>query len=100
MASIRPVLDLAHDAHPVLLEGIVALDNRLQLESPRRVADLLAAQRVKSSIDVLLGSVGRYLLDPEKVLFVERAQALDPRLQFFEHDIELSSFHRTTLAAE
>jgi hypothetical protein len=70
MASIGAILDFAHDTHPILLKGIVALDDRLQLEASCCVADLLASQQVQTSIDVLLYDLRRDLLDPHEELLV------------------------------
>jgi hypothetical protein len=70
---ISAVFNLATDALPVLLKGVVALDDRLQLEALGGVADLLAAQHVDAPIHVLARDAGLDLLDAEEVLLVERA---------------------------
>jgi hypothetical protein len=99
MTAIGAVLDLAQDAHPILLEGVVALDDRLQLEAFGRIADLRAPKDVDSAVDVLLCDTGWDLFDPHEVLLVERAQALDLHLQFIDGNVQFRDFHEATLGA-
>jgi hypothetical protein len=84
MPPVGAILDLPHDAHPVLLKGVVALDDRLQLEALRRVADLLASERVEPAVDVFLGDLGRDLLDPKEVLLVQGPQSFDSVFEFVD----------------
>jgi len=73
VALVGAVLDLAADALPILLERVVARDDRLQLEALGCVPDLLAPQHVDSAIDVLAWDRGLDPLDAHEVLLVERA---------------------------
>jgi hypothetical protein len=70
---VGAVLDFPADPPPVLLEGVVALDQRLQLEALARVADPLAPQQLDAPIHVLAWDLRFELFDAEEVLFVKRA---------------------------
>jgi hypothetical protein len=93
VTTVGAVLDFAHDAHPILLKRIVALDDSLQFESSSSIADLFATEHVEASVDVFLNYLGRDLLDPHEELLVERAKALDSRLQFIDGNVELGGVH-------
>jgi hypothetical protein len=93
VALVSAVLDLAADALPILLERVVALDDRLQLEALGGVANLLAAQHVDATVDVLARDLGLDALDAHEVLLVQRAQSLEPRFQLLQRDIELCRLH-------
>src|SRR5688500_356342 len=84
VALVGAVLDLATDALPVLLKGVVALDDVLQPEAPGRVADLLAPQKVDAPVHVLARDGRLDLFEAEKVLLVERAQALESNLELVD----------------
>jgi hypothetical protein len=90
---VGAVLDLAADALPVLLEGVVAGDQRLQLEALTRVADLLAPQHVDAAIDVLPRDLRLELFDAEKVLLVQRSQPLQAGLELLQGDVDLFVLH-------
>jgi hypothetical protein len=96
VALVCPVLDLAADALPVLLERVVALDDRLQLEALRGVANLLAAKHVDAAVDVLARDRGLDFFEAHEVLLVERAQALEPGLQLLQRYVELGRFHQSS----
>jgi hypothetical protein len=93
MALVRAVLDLAADALPILLEGVVALDDGLQLEAFGGVPDLLAPEHVDATIHVLARDLRLDLFEPHEVLLVERAQTFEPKLQLFQRYIELGGLH-------
>jgi hypothetical protein len=97
VALVRTVLDLAANTLPVLLKRVVALDDRLQLEALRGVADLLAAQQINAPIDVLPRDARLDLLEPHEVLLVERAQTFEPCLQLLQRYVELGRFHQGPL---
>jgi hypothetical protein len=80
VALVSAVLDLAADALPILLERVVALNDRLQLEALGGVPDLFAPH-VNSPIDILAGDLRLDPLDAHEVLLVERAQAFEPKLE-------------------
>jgi hypothetical protein len=71
--SVGACLDFATDPHPVLLEGVVPLDDGLQSESLSGIADLFPSQPPDAPFHVLLCYLRLDLLDPEKVLLVKRA---------------------------
>jgi hypothetical protein len=100
VALVGTVLDFAADALPILLERIVALNDRLQLEALGGVADLLAAQQVNAPIHVFARDRGLDALDAHEVLLVERAQALEPGLQLFDRYFELGGFHSISSARQ
>jgi hypothetical protein len=81
VAVIRTVLDFAAGSQPILLKGVVALDDVLQLETLGGVTDLRLAQGVNAAVDVLPRDRRLELLDADKVLLVERAQSLEPRFE-------------------
>jgi hypothetical protein len=93
VALVSTVLDFAADALPILLERIVALDDRLQLEALGGVADLLAPQHVDAAIHVFARDGGLDLFDAHEVLLVQRAQAFEPALQLLQRDVELRLLH-------
>ncbi len=84
VARVGASLDLAADSHPVLLEGVEALDDRLHPKALTGVSDLLATQPPDPALDILAGDERFDLLDTEEVLLVERAETLDARLQLFD----------------
>ena len=90
---VGAVLDLADGARPVLLERVVPLDDRLELEADARVADLLLAEEPDATLDVLALDPGLDLLDAHEVLVVERAEALDAQLQVFDLSLLLFRVH-------
>jgi len=93
VALVGAVVDLARYAGPVLLEGVVALDDRLELEAERRVADLHAAQEHDAPIELLARDEGLELLDAEEVLLVKSPDALEAALEIFQGSFELGVFH-------
>jgi len=84
IALVSAVFDFANDALPILLVCVVALDRRFELEPDRRVADLLATKRPQTPVDVLTQDQRLDALDPDEILFVERAQPFNPRLEFVD----------------
>ena len=90
---VRAVLDFAADALPILLEGVVALDDRLELEALAGVSDLFAAQHVDAPINVLSRHLRLDLFEAEKVLLVERAQSLETGLELLDRNVELFEVH-------
>jgi hypothetical protein len=84
IALVRPGLDLAEDALPVLGERVVARDDLRHLEAQAGVADLLLAQQPDAPVDVLARDQRLELLDTGEVLLVESAQALDALLELFD----------------
>lgn len=98
MALVGAVFDLATNALPILLERVVALDQRLQFEAFAGVANLLAPQDINAPIDVFAWDLRFELFDAEEVLLVEGAQPLEAHLQFFQSYIELFSLHVSTAA--
>jgi hypothetical protein len=93
VALVGAVLDFTADTLPVLLEGVVTLDDVLEPETPSGVADLLASQHVNATIDVFSRDLRLDLLETEEVLLVKRAQALEPHLQFVDRVLELFRLH-------
>jgi hypothetical protein len=78
---VRALLDLATDAAPVLLERVVALHQRLQLEALGRVPDFLFPQQPEAPIDVLAHHLGLDALDAHEVLLIESTQPLETILE-------------------
>jgi hypothetical protein len=93
VAGVGAVLDFAADSRPVLLERVVTLDQRLQLEAFGGVANLGAPKHPETAIDVLASNRGLDLLDAQKILLVERAQALEPSLELLQRDVDLLVLH-------
>jgi hypothetical protein len=93
VALVGAVLDLATDALPILLKGVVALDDVLQSEAPRSVADLLAPQKIDAPVHVLARHGRLDLFEAEKVLLVERAQALESNLELVDLQFVLFRLH-------
>lgn len=82
-------LDLAKNAMPVLLVGVVALDNGLKLEAFGGIANFLFSQRPDAAIDILACDGRLDFLDANEILLVQRAQALEPHFEFFDINVEL-----------
>jgi hypothetical protein len=100
VAFVGAVLDLAADALPILLEGVVALNDRLQLEALGRVADLFPAQHVDAAIHVFTSDLRLDFFEAHEVLLVQRAQSLEPQLQLFQRYIELGGLHGSPSARQ
>jgi hypothetical protein len=94
VAVVGAILDLAADAQPVLLEGVVALDDVLQLEALGRVADLGLAQRIDAAIDVLARDGRLELLDTDEVLLVQGSKAFEPRLELVQRYVDVAGWGR------
>jgi hypothetical protein len=90
---IRTVLDFPTDSPPVLLKGVVPLDEGLKLVPLGRVADLHLPQHPDPSVDVRARHRGWHLLDTKEILLIERSQALESNLEIFQGFVELSGFH-------
>src|SRR5262249_40571860 len=84
VAPIGPVLDLATDPLPVLLERVVPLHEHLELEPEAGVPDVLAPKHPDPAVDVLAGDERFDLLDAYEVLLVERPEPLDARFELLE----------------
>jgi len=97
MATVGSVFDLARDPHPILLKGIVALDDGLEFEPTSRVSDLFTPQDINTTIDVFLCDRRRDLFDAHEVLLVECTKTLDSQFEFINGNVELGSFHGFTL---
>jgi hypothetical protein len=97
VTMIRAVLDLATDAQPVLLEGVVALDDVLELETLGRVADLRLAQRIDAAIDVLTRNGRLELLDADEILLVQRAKTFESRLELIQSNVDVAGWGRHAL---
>ena len=93
MPRVRAVLDLAANSRPVLLERVVPLDQHLHPETARGVSDLGAAQDPEPAIDVLARDGGLDFFDTEKILFVERAQAVEAVLELVQRYVDLLRNH-------
>src|SRR5262249_27812790 len=65
---VRPVLDLARDAHPVRLVRVVLLEQHVEPEPQRGVPDLLLAQEVDLPVDVLTDDRGLEPPDAHEIL--------------------------------
>ena len=89
VALVGAALDLAADALPVRLVGVVPLEDHLEAEALRRVPDLLLPKQVDLPVDVLAGHRGLELLDAHEVLLVERAHAVDRDLQLADLLLDL-----------
>jgi hypothetical protein len=70
VTMVGAVLDLPAGAQPILLKCVVALDDVLELEALRGVADLCLAQGIDATVDVLTGHGRLDLLDTDEVLLV------------------------------
>lgn len=93
MSSIRAGFDLAHTSLPVLLIGVVALTDRIELEAHRRISDLCSAQNPEASFDVL-AQYGRLdFFDAHEVLLEQGTETLDALFEFFERDFYLARVH-------
>jgi hypothetical protein len=90
---VRAVLDLAANSRPVLLERVVTLDQHLHPETPRGVSDLGAAQDPEPAIDVFARDGGLDFLDAEKILLVERSQAVETILELVQRYVDLLRNH-------
>lgn|GEM_PF-1344171 len=82
-------LDLAKNAMPMLLVGVVALDDGLKLEAFGGVANFFFSQRPDAAIDILARDGRLDFLDANEILLVQRAQALEPHFEFFYVNVEL-----------
>lgn len=91
LTLVGTVLNLAADPAPVLLEGVVALDQGLQFEAARRVSDLDLAQRPEAPVHVLARDLRLDLLDAQKILLIQRTQPVEAVLEFVDLDVELVS---------
>jgi hypothetical protein len=94
VSLVGPAFDLATDAAPVRLVGVVPLQDHLEAKPHRSVADLLLSQHLDAPLDVLLRDGGRHLLDAHEVLLVERAQAIDAGLELAHQCFDLARIHR------
>jgi hypothetical protein len=90
IAMVRPILDLPADTLPVLLEGVVPLDRRLQLEPHRRVADLFAPQNPEAAVDVLTEDQRLDPFDPHEILLVHGSEALDLVFELVDQHLDLA----------
>jgi hypothetical protein len=77
----------------MLLERVVALNERLQAEASRRVPDLRPAEDPEASIDVLTRDRGLDLFDAHEVLLVERAQPIQAIFELIESAVDLLRLH-------
>ena len=68
---VRAVFDLAGDPCPVLLERIVSLHERLELETLRGVAHLFTPQDLNAPIHIFARHERFEFLDAHEVLLVE-----------------------------
>jgi hypothetical protein len=93
VSPVGTVLDFPAHTLPVLLERVVPHDQRLELEAPPRVADLLAAEDVDAPIHVFARDHGLDLFEAEEVLLVQRAQTLEAHFQFIQGSVELFDLH-------
>jgi outer membrane protein TolC len=83
----------------MLLERVVALDERLQAEPSRRVPDLRPAQDPEASVDVLARDGGLDLLDAHEVLLVERTQPIQAIFELIESAVDLLRLHGGYISA-
>jgi hypothetical protein len=97
VAMVGAVLDLAANAQPVLLEGVVALDDVLELEALGGVADLRLAQRIDAAIDVLARNRRLELLDADEILFVQRTKTFETRLELVQSNVDVAGWGRHAL---
>jgi hypothetical protein len=84
VALVRALFDLAADANPVRLIRVVPLQDHVEAEPQRRVANLLATNLLDAPVDVLARDVRLHLLDAHEVLLVERPQAIHARLELVD----------------
>ncbi len=77
---VRSVLDLAADALPMRLVAR-SLQQHLESEPQRRVAELFLAQHVDSAVDVLPWNRGLELFEAHEILFIKGAESIDGDLQ-------------------
>jgi hypothetical protein len=73
VALVRARFDLAHDALPILLVRVVALDRGFELEPQAGVSYLFAPKGPQPPIDVLAHRQGLEALDAHEVLLVKGA---------------------------
>jgi hypothetical protein len=93
MPSVGAVLDLAKDALPVRLVGVVPLEQHLEAEALRRVPDLLLPKSVNSPVDVLARDERLELFEAHEVLLVQRAQPIDGHLEVTDVFLDLLGCH-------
>jgi len=93
VAAVRALLDLATGAVPVLLQRVVTLHEGLQLEAPRRVADLLPAEHPEATIHVLAGDGGLDPLHAHEILLVQGPETLEAGLEVVQVLIEFVGSH-------
>jgi|SRR5580704_12219692 hypothetical protein len=88
--------DLAEDPLPVRLIRVVALKDHLEAEPHRGVPEMLLPEHVDLPVDVLPRHRGFELLEAHEVLFVERAQPVDGRLELAHQYLDLWLLHGAT----
>lgn len=98
VTAVRTVFDLAANALPVLLERIVPLDDRLQLEAFCGVPNLDSPQLPNAPIDVFARNRWLDALEAHEVLLVERAQPFHTVFEFFDGAVDLGGRHGSELA--
>jgi hypothetical protein len=81
IALVGALLDLAHDALPILLVRVVALHRGFELEAQARVANLFASQGPEAAIDVF----ARRQRPRRSLLPLERAYLAPARARNFHH---------------
>ena len=65
----------------------------MEAKPKRGVSDLLTAQGLEATLHVFPRDVGLDLFDPHEILFVERAQAIEARLELFDVLFDLRLLH-------
>jgi hypothetical protein len=81
IALVSALLDFAHDALPILLVRVVALDRGFELEAQAGVANLFASQGPEAPVDVFASRQRLETFDAHEVLFIEGTQSLDAVLE-------------------
>jgi hypothetical protein len=77
----------------VRLEGVVPLQEHLEPEALGGVSDLLLAQNVYATVDVLPGDEGLELFEAHEVLLVERPQSIHGNLEVTNVFFDLLGAH-------
>jgi hypothetical protein len=95
---VGAVLDLAEDALPVGLVGVVALEQHLEAKALRSVTHLLLPERVDAPVHVLARYEGLQLLEAHEVLLVEGPQPVDGDLEVTDVLLDLLGRHGRRLA--
>jgi hypothetical protein len=93
IALERAIFDFPRDALPMLLKCIVSLYERLEPKPQRGIANLLLAENLDPALEFFARDLGLELLDPGKVLLVERSGAVEALVEVAQELVEFGRIH-------